>query len=97
MNDVNIPAHQSHLQPKDSRVVSVIQENETNSVAIRNPNKTNAEEHMLIFVIAQSLAKPSLRWQWRHISLLQQRLPPNATGCNTAEESVVMKAKSWPA
>ncbi len=50
MNDVNVPAHQLHLQPKDSWVVSVIREDETNSVAIHNPNKMNAKEHMPIFV-----------------------------------------------
>ena len=50
MNNGNIPAHQLHLQPKDSWVVSIVREDETNSVAIRNPNKTNAKEHMPIFV-----------------------------------------------
>jgi hypothetical protein len=50
MNNVNIPAHQLHFQPKDSWVVSVVQGDETNSIAIRNPNKMNAEEHMPIFV-----------------------------------------------
>jgi hypothetical protein len=50
MNDVNVPAHPSHLQPKDSWVVSVVREDETNSIAVRNPNKMNAKEHMPIFV-----------------------------------------------
>jgi hypothetical protein len=50
MDNINVPAHQSHLQPKDSWVVSIEWENETNSITIRNPNKMNAEEHMPIFV-----------------------------------------------
>jgi hypothetical protein len=50
MDNAKIPTHQSHLQPKDSCVVLVVQKDETNSVTICNLNKTNSKEHMPIFV-----------------------------------------------
>ena len=50
MYDVDVPAHLPHLQPKDSWIVSIVQDNESNSVAIRGPNKSSAKEHVSIFV-----------------------------------------------
>ncbi len=96
MDNINVPAYKLHLQPKDSWAVAVVQENESNSVTIHGPNKSSAKEHVSIFVDYQSLEKPSPRWECRRFLLPQQRLPPNATGRNTAEESLVIKAKSCP-
>jgi hypothetical protein len=50
IDNVNVPAHQWHLQLKNSCIVSIIREDETNSITICNPNKSNAKQHMLIFV-----------------------------------------------
>ena len=50
MYNINVPAHELHLQPQDSWVVFVVQENESNSVATRGPNKLSAKEHVSIIV-----------------------------------------------
>jgi hypothetical protein len=50
VNDVNIPAHQAHLQTQDSRVATIIRKNEFDGIAVRNPNKLLPEDIMPDFV-----------------------------------------------
>jgi hypothetical protein len=44
MNNIDIPAHQSHLQSKDSRVRTVVGHDKFNGITIRNPYKPLSKE-----------------------------------------------------
>jgi hypothetical protein len=50
VNDVDIPAHQAHLQTQESRVAAIIRENEFDGVTVCNPNKALSEDAMPDFV-----------------------------------------------
>jgi hypothetical protein len=50
VNDVDIPAHQAHLQTQDSRVAALLRENEFDGVTVHNPNKTLRKDVMSDFV-----------------------------------------------
>jgi hypothetical protein len=46
MDDVNIPAHQMHLQAEDGGVGTVVGKNEFNHITVSNPHKAWAKEHV---------------------------------------------------
>ena len=48
MDDVHAPAHQLQLKSKDRRIVAVVQENESDGITIRHPNKSRTEQRMAI-------------------------------------------------
>ncbi len=48
MDDVHVPEHQLHLEPKDCWIVAVVQENESDGITIRHPNKSRTEQRMAI-------------------------------------------------
>ncbi len=50
MDDVHVPTHQVHLKSKDRWIIAIVQENESDSIAVGDPDKTRAEQHMTILV-----------------------------------------------
>jgi hypothetical protein len=50
MNDVNIPAHEAHLQEKNSRVVALVQLQKFNSGTVRDPDKLLPKDVVLHLV-----------------------------------------------
>jgi hypothetical protein len=48
--DIHIPAHEAHLQPKDSGIATIVRQDEFDSVAVRNPSKMLPKTHVAAFV-----------------------------------------------
>ena len=50
MDDVHVPTHQAHLKSKDRWIIVIVREDEPDSIAVGDPDKTRAEQHMTILV-----------------------------------------------
>ncbi len=50
MDNVDISAHQTHLQAEDGWVGTVIEKDEFNCITISGPHKTLAKEHVAALV-----------------------------------------------
>jgi hypothetical protein len=50
MDDVDIPAHQTHLQAKDGVVGNVLGKNEMDCITVGNPHKAFTKKHVAALV-----------------------------------------------
>ena len=50
MDDVAVPAHETHLEPQDGRVTTLVGKDEFYGVAVRHPHKPLAEDVLAYFV-----------------------------------------------
>ena len=46
VDDIDIPAHQAHLQTKNCRIAAVVRKDELDCITVRNPNKALPEDIM---------------------------------------------------
>ena len=50
MDDVAVPAHETHLEPQDGRVTTLVGKDEFDGVAVCHPHKLLAEDVLAYFV-----------------------------------------------
>ena len=50
MDDVAVPAHETHLEPQDGRVTTLVGKDEFDGVAVRHPYKPLAKDVLAYFV-----------------------------------------------
>ena len=50
VDDVAVPAHETHLEPQDGRVATLVRQDELDSVAVRHPHKLLTKDKWAYFV-----------------------------------------------
>jgi hypothetical protein len=50
MDDINVPAHETHLESQHGWIVAIIQLDEMSGVTICDPHKALSKEHVTILV-----------------------------------------------
>jgi hypothetical protein len=67
VNDVNVPTHKVHLQTKNSRVATLVGQQELDGITIRNPDKTLTKDIVSDFIYTVIACK----------AFTQMRMQPN--------------------
>jgi hypothetical protein len=52
MNNINVPAHETHLEPQHCWAVSIVRQNESDDIAVSDPHKALPKKHVTVFVHA---------------------------------------------
>jgi hypothetical protein len=59
MDNINVPAHESHLESQNGQVIAVVVgQDETDCIAICNPHKALPKQHVMVFVDSPVAGKP---------------------------------------
>lgn len=48
--NIHIPAHQAHLEAQDGGVIAIVRYNVSDSMAVGNPSKACAPDHVAAFI-----------------------------------------------
>jgi hypothetical protein len=58
MNNIYVPAHETHLETQNCWVISIIRQNESDCIAVSDPHGALPEKHVMALVNTPVTGKP---------------------------------------